>query len=75
MDINTLTQLIGALGFPISACIALFWYLNKERESHHEEMQSMTHALNQNTNVLTELKTFLEVVTRSKDNDNRSVHE
>lgn len=70
MDINMITQLVGALGFPIAACIALFWYLNKERESHHEEMQNMTQALNQNTNVLTELKTFLQIITdRGKDNE------
>lgn len=69
MDINALTSLIGSLGFPIAACIALFWYLNKERDSHDTEIKQVTEALNRNTNVLTELKTFLEVITRGYKDD------
>lgn len=56
MDINMVVQLIGSLGFPIVACIALFWTLNKEQESHKAEMAAVTQALNQNTLVMTELK-------------------
>ena len=39
MDISGVTTLIGSLGFPIAACCVLFWYLNKERETHAEEMK------------------------------------
>lgn len=28
LDVNTLTQLINGVGFPIVACGALFWMLN-----------------------------------------------
>ena len=59
MDINMVVQLIGSLGFPIVACGALFWTLNKEQESHKAEMAAVTQALNQNTLVMTELKDMI----------------
>lgn len=57
MDLSALTTLIGSLGFPIAACIACFWMLNKEREEHKAEMQKVTEAITNNTmalNTLTE---------------------
>ena len=57
MDLSTITTLIGSLGFPIAACIACFWMLNKEREEHKTEMQKVTEAITNNTialNTLTE---------------------
>ena len=59
MDFNMVVQLIGSLGFPIVACGALFWTLNKEQESHKAEMAAVTQALNQNTLVMTELKDMI----------------
>lgn len=32
MDVNAITQLIGTMGFPIAACIALFWYMIRQDE-------------------------------------------
>ena len=29
MDVSSIVQVIGSLGFPIAACIAVFWYLMK----------------------------------------------
>ena len=60
MDANTITTLIGSVGFPIVACIAMGWYVkyqtdqnNKEvenmRKEHKEEVQKMTEAINNNT--------------------------
>lgn len=57
MDLSAITTLIGSLGFPIAACIACFWMLNKEREEHKTEMQKVTEAITNNTialNTLTE---------------------
>lgn len=57
MDLSAITTLIGSLGFPIAACIACFWMLNKEREEHKIEMQKVTEAITNNTmalNTLTE---------------------
>lgn len=55
MDLNTLVQLIGSLGFPIAACIACFWMLNKERDDHKAEMTKVTEAINNNTLALNTL--------------------
>lgn len=60
MDMNTLVQLIGSLGFPIAACIAMFWTLNKEREERIAEMQKFTEAINNNTLALEALKGQLD---------------
>ena len=55
MDVNTLIQLIGSLGFPIVACGALFWYMVKSDDQHKEEMDKMSEALNNNTSALLKL--------------------
>ena len=55
MDIPTLTTLIGSLGFPIVCCAALFWYMTKNMEQHKEEMNKMSEAINNNTNVMNQL--------------------
>lgn len=71
MDVTQVMQAIGSLGFPIVACCALFYYLNKEQESHKEEMTAVTEALNRNTDALLELKTIITLLTgRSKNNAN-----
>lgn len=56
--INMIAMLINQVGFPIACCAIMFWYLNKERESHEQEVNSLKEALNSNTQILTELKTM-----------------
>jgi len=63
MDIQTFMQVISTVGFPIACCIIMFWYLQKEQESHKEEMKTVTEALNKNTVVLTELKDLISMMT------------
>ena len=63
MDIQTFMQAISTVGFPIACCIIMFWYLQKEQESHKAEMQTVTEALNKNTLVLTELKDLISMMT------------
>nr|DAI89769.1 MAG TPA: YvrJ protein family protein [Caudoviricetes sp.] len=60
MDINTLIQLVGSLGFPIVACGALFWRMVKSDEQHKEEMYKMSEALNNNTNAIVKLTEKLD---------------
>lgn len=60
MDVNTLIQLVGSLGFPIVACGALFWRMVKSDEQHKEEMNKMSEALNNNTSALVKLTEKLE---------------
>lgn len=68
MDLNIITQLVGSLGFPIMACIGMFWYMNKEREDraketelHKQEMDSMRQSLDNNTAALEKLAEKLSV--------------
>ena len=60
MDVNTLIQLVGSLGFPIVACGALFWRMIKRDEQHKEEMNKISDALNNNTTALVKLTEKLE---------------
>lgn len=47
MDSNSIVQLIGSLGFPIVACGALFWMLNKQTELHRDEMNMIKEAIDE----------------------------
>lgn len=60
MDVNSMIQLIGSLGFPIVACGALFWRMIKSDEQHKEEINKMSEALNNNTSALVKLTEKLE---------------
>lgn len=55
MDIVTVSQLIGTLGFPIVCCGALFWKINKQDAQHREENERLAEALNNNTLVMTKI--------------------
>ena len=71
MDPTQLTPIISSLGFPIAACIALFYYLNKERENHKEEIDTLKNCINENNTVLSALKTLLESIERRIDSIGR----
>jgi hypothetical protein len=64
MDIATVGQLIGTLGFPIVACGALFWLINKNEANRREDNAKFTDAINNNTIALTKL---LEKIDSSKE--------
>lgn len=69
---ETVAQLIGTFGFPISACIIMGWYVkymsdkhSKElsdlNQRHGEELKQITEAVNNNTQALVRLCEKLEV--------------
>lgn len=62
MDGNTLVQLIGSLGFPIVACIALFWQNMQESQKHDDEVKALREAIDSNTKVIQELYIYLKEV-------------
>ena len=68
MEANAIFQAIGTLGFPIAACIALFWQNYKLNESHKKEMEKITEAVNNNTIAITNLTTKINELERVKDN-------
>ena len=66
MDANTLITMIGSLGFPIVACIAMGLFFAKVNDNyrcdikeiqstHREEVKAMTDAINNNTLVIQRL--------------------
>ena len=55
MDWTIITQLVGSIGFPIVACVALFSQMNKQTAQHKEEMDKISEALNNNTQALIKL--------------------
>lgn len=71
MDANAIIQMVGSLGFPIVACIAMGWYVkyqtdqnNKEvkemRDEHRREIEKVTEALNNNTLAIQKLSDHLD---------------
>lgn len=63
MDASAITQIISSVGFPIAACLICFWYVNKLTETHKEEVNKLTDALNNNTLVMQKLCDKLGVHT------------
>lgn len=55
MDVGTVTQLVGSLGFPIVCCAALFWYLVKEKDAHKEEIEELRKSVEANTTAINSL--------------------
>lgn len=60
MDFSAVSQLISSVGFPIAACVALFWQMNKESTQHKEEMDTLKESLNKNTLAITKLVLFMQ---------------
>lgn len=54
-----LLTIIGNYAFPIAACIALFWKLDKDESRHKEEIDNLRNSYDKNTQVLTELATLI----------------
>ena len=62
MDVQVIGQMVASLGFPIVACGALFWMVNKNEERHKEEMEGLRKTIEDNTNVLASLKELIQIV-------------
>lgn len=67
---DTLLELLGSYAFPIVACAALFWkmdkdqkttqeYMNRRDELHRAEIDSLRESLDNNTRVIIKLETKL----------------
>ena len=62
MDYNTIVTLVGSLGFPIAACIALFWMINTTMKEFKETVA-------ENTKAMTELVTTVKAISIMSDED------
>ena len=59
---NTISTLVGSIGFPIVSCIFLWRYIN-------ETMKSFTETMNENTKMLAKLCEKFDNVRRENEND------
>ena len=62
MDYNTIVTLVGSLGFPIVACIGLFWMINST-------MKEFKETVSENTKVMTELVTTVKAIYSGSNED------
>lgn len=62
MDYNTIVTLVGSLGFPIVACIGLFWMINTT-------MKEFKATVVENTKAITELVTTVKAIYNRSDED------
>ena len=52
---STLITAISSVGFPIVACGALFWYIQKENTSNRDKIDKLSDTINANTAVMGKL--------------------
>lgn len=64
MDINTIVQLVGSLGFPIAMCIYMAYSNNKLNEQHRESETKLTEIINNNTLALTKLSDRIDNIEK-----------
>lgn len=64
MNIDSVTQLISNVGFPVAVCIALFFYMEKQNERHQQETDKLNETVQSNTKVLTELCTLIKTLIK-----------
>lgn len=55
MDIQTISQIVGTLGFPIACCIYLMYNQNKRDDKHAEEIGKLRETVENNTKVMIKL--------------------
>jgi hypothetical protein len=61
MDVTTISQLIGSLGFPIVACLYMAKLQEKQNEQHSKEVAELRKSVDNNTNAMIKLCTKLGV--------------
>lgn len=64
MEVNEIVSLISNVGFPVSVCIALFFYMEKQNERHQNETDKLNETVQSNTKVLTELCTLIKTLVK-----------
>ena len=47
--LQSISQLVSNLGFPIACVCVMFWQQNEERKTHADESEKWVEALNRNT--------------------------
>lgn len=55
VSVQDILSIVTTVGFPIAVCLICFWYINKVQESHKQEIDKLSTALNNNTLVMQQL--------------------
>lgn len=55
MEINTVTQFISSVGFPIALCVYMVYTMQKESENHKTEINELTKTIENNTIAIVKL--------------------
>lgn len=66
---DTVTQLVSTLGFPIVMCLIMFKYMQEESENHKKEVDALKDSLQENTVVLADLKSMIQTLVDYLRND------
>lgn len=45
MELDTITTLIGSLGFPIAACVFLAWFMTSQLKEFRKSIEANTEAV------------------------------
>lgn len=52
METQTFLELVNMMGFPIAACIALFWANRESTKYHREMLKDFRNIIEQNTKAI-----------------------
>lgn len=66
MDVQVIGQLVASLGFPIVACGAMFWMVNKNEERHKDEIGDLRKTIEDNTSILASLKELIQIIVNKE---------
>jgi len=64
MDLNAITQVITSVGFPICMTLILCYYIKYQTDAHKEETKELTNAIDALREMISEIKTKLEVLEK-----------
>lgn len=62
MDVGTMSELIGSIGFPIVACIYMAYLVKTMNDNHKEETEKMRETLASNTSAIEKLQDLIEKI-------------
>ena len=66
MDINDIITIISSVGFPIVCSLIMFYLVYILNKSFQNEIKQLSESLNENTVILTELKTLMEDIRNER---------
>lgn len=67
MDVATISQMIGSLGFPIVMCIYLVYSNNEQDKSHKETENKLVEVINNNNIALQKLTDRIDNLEKLND--------